>query len=242
MERPSKLRTSGLKGHLKVINWIGVVAGVLMLTLPFMGPWWRAEVGTDAMNLAFSPFHYSADFLGLPITSTLVGYFILAAQLTVVIGGALLLTGSLMTDRWWGKKLMRFGAMKVFWMMIMFLVVMLLGAFAMNEFLPNMMSDMAEGGSVQVNVPYIAGSTTSTIQMEGATITAPITASLTGVFWVAVLTASLGLGARIYHGRLMKKLGVSTEPKPKPKEKPKSKAEEKPKAKSETKVEAKTKK
>lgn len=204
MERPPKFQSSGLKAHLKVINWFGVVAGVLMLVLPFMGAWWHATVGTEAMELAISPFSYDANLLGQSLTSPLVGYMLLAAKLMILIGGALMLAGSLMPTKWWGKCLMRFGAMKVLWMVIGLIVMLVLGAVFVNNFLPSMISGSMEGGTVQLSVPYITGTATSTIQMEGGTITAPITIGLTGVFWVAVLTAALGVAARIYHRRLVK--------------------------------------
>ncbi|GAG54537.1 unnamed protein product [marine sediment metagenome] len=64
---------------------------------------------------------------------------------------------------------------------------------------------VGEDMAMQLNVPYVTGTTASTIQMgDAATITAPITASLTEIFWVAILVAALGIAARIYHRRLVK--------------------------------------
>ncbi|MDI6643320.1 MAG: hypothetical protein QMD95_04660, partial [Candidatus Hodarchaeaceae archaeon] len=60
------------------------------------------------------------------------------------------------------------------------------------------------GGAIQtnINIPYIAGTATSTISLGGnVSITAPVTLSLTGVFWIAVAVAVLGIVARIYHRR-----------------------------------------
>ncbi|MBA7501747.1 hypothetical protein ES706_00321 [subsurface metagenome] len=187
------------------MNWFGLVAGALMLLLPFLGPWWRATVGTGAMDVALSPFDYSISLLGQSISSTLVGYFLLAAKLSVIIGGGLMIAGSVGAKRWWGRRLVRFGAMKVFWMVIGLIALLLLGAFFLESILPNLMSGMVEGGTMQFNVPYVEGVATSTIQMgDAATITAPITASLTEIFWVAILVAALGIAARIYHRRLVK--------------------------------------
>ena len=186
------------------MNWFGLVAGTLMLLLPFLGPWWSATVGTGAIDLAMSPFDYRISLLEQPITSTLIGYFLLAAKLSVMIGGALMIAGSVGPKRWWGRRLVRFGAMRVFWMIIGLIGFLLVGALVMNIILPGLMSGMLEGGSMQINVPYVEGATTSTIQVDAVTITAPITASLTEIFWVAVLVAALGVAARIYHRRFMK--------------------------------------
>ncbi len=198
-------KTSRPKRRLPSMNWFGLVAGVLMLLLPFLGPWWRATVGTGAMDVALSPFDYSISLLGQPISSTLVGYFLLAAKLSVIIGGVLMIAGSVGAKRWWGRRLVRFGAMKVFWMVIGLIALLLLGAFFLESILPNLISGMVEGGTMQFNVPYVEGAAISTIQIgDAATITAPITASLTEIFWVAILVAALGIAARIYHRRLVK--------------------------------------
>jgi len=41
---------------LKLINWLGLITGILMILLPFTGPWWTAEVGEGAAEMALSPF------------------------------------------------------------------------------------------------------------------------------------------------------------------------------------------
>ena len=200
------------KTRLPPMNWFGLVAGVLMLVLPFLGPWWRAEVGTGAAEVALSPFDYSISLLGQPISSTLVEYFLLATKLSVIIGGTLMIAGSVGAKRWWSKRLARFGAMKVFWMLIGLILLLVLGAFFFNALLPSLLAGIARGtgpmpegaGAIQLNVPYISGTTTSTIQMGPATLSAPITASLTDVFWVAVVVAALGIAARVYHRRFVK--------------------------------------
>ena len=191
--------------RLPLMNWFGLVAGALMLLLPFLGPWWSATVGNGAMDLALSPFDYRISLLEQPITSTLIGYFLLAAKLSVMIGGALMIAGSVGPKRWWGRRLVRFGAMRVFWMIVGLIALLLVGALFMNSILPSLMSGMLEGGSMQINLPYVEGATTSSIQVgDAATVTAPITASLTDIFWVAVLVAALGVAARIYHRRFVK--------------------------------------
>ncbi len=194
------------KTRLPPVNWFGLVAGALMLVLPFLGPWWSATVGTGAMDLALSPFDYRISLLEQPISSTLVGYFLLAAKLSVIIGGALMIAGSLGAKRWWGRRLVRFGAMKVFWMVIGLIALLLVGAFFLNSILPSLLGGMVEEEvAMQLNVPYVTGATASTIQMgDAATVTTPITASLTNIFWVAVVTAALGVAARIYHRRFVK--------------------------------------
>lgn len=199
------------------VNWFGLVAGALMIILPFLGPWWNASVGTGAMELAMSPFDYRISLLEQPISSTLVGYFLLAAKISIIIGGSLMILGSVGAKRWWGRRLVRFGAMRVFWMVIGLMALLLVGAFLMNSVLPSLLGQMGgEGVEMQLNVPYVTGTTTSTIQMgDAGTLTAPITTSLTGIFWVAVVVAALGFAARIYHRRFVTPEKVVKPEKPK---------------------------
>jgi MFS family permease len=209
-------KTSRPKRRLAPVNWFGLVAGALMLILPFLGPWWQATVGTGAMEVALSPFDYSISLLGQPIWSALVGYFLLAAKLSVIIGGVLMIAGSIGAKRWWGRQLVRFGAMKVCWMLVGLIVLLVLGALFLNSILPGMLSGMAGeagGATMQINVPYISGSAMSTIQIgTTATITAPITASLTSIFWVAVVVAALCVAARVYHRRYVKPKKLMVKP------------------------------
>ena len=179
--------------YLRTVNWFGLAAGAMMLVLPFMGAWWYAEVGDSAMRLELSPFHYSVEILEQPLTSSLVGYFLLGVKLSVLIGGLLLSVGSLATNRWWGEKLMRFGATKVLWMVVSFIITLVLGALLLNHVLPAFMSGMLRGGEMSLNVPYVVGASASTVQVENATLSAPLTLSFTETFWIAVFTAILGL-------------------------------------------------
>jgi hypothetical protein len=183
---------------LKRINWIGVIAGILMIALPFAGPWWRVTVGTGALEAATSPFGVNITALGQPVESTLTRYICLGVSLLVIIAGLFLLLASLLPDRWWSKRLMRFGSTRVLWMVILFLVLITLMALVANKLLVGMVPEL-EGFSV----PYISGSTTSTLHVNDVTVTLPITLSLAWPFAMAILTAILALAARIYHRRFV---------------------------------------
>lgn len=190
------------------VNWFGVIAGVLMLALPLMGPWWYAAAGTGAMEIALSPFDVNISLLDQPLQSSLVGIFLLAVKISFIIAGTFMIAGSLFPEQWWSRRLVRFGVMKPFWSIVSLLIPLVVGALAFNFILPGALAGMmggATGGArvtMQLSMPYISGTTTSMIQIGStSTLTAPITASLTGVFWVAVVVAVLGVIARIYHRR-----------------------------------------
>ncbi len=187
------------------INWIGLIAGILMILLTFQGAWWKAVLGEGVLKVALSPFHYDITLIGQSLTSPLVSYLILAAKISVIIGGGFLLLGSVGAKRWWGKKLVNWGAMKVFWMVLFLIIVLIIGAFLTNNYLASLLSGMIGAGTIQVELPYLIGTGHATIQAEGAiTVSGPINVVLTRSFWMAVLTAGLGLGAKIYHKKMTK--------------------------------------
>jgi MFS family permease len=192
------------------MNWFGLITGILILLLPFLGPWWIGRVGTGAMEVALSPFDVNMSLAGQPFQSSLVSLYLLAAKITFVIAGIFMILASLLPKRWWSKRLFRFGVMKPFWSVVSLLIVLVVGALIFNYALPGLLSGVSSGAGagnavVQINMPYISGTAVSTIQIgSNATITAPITFSLTGIFWLAVATAILGIIARIYHRRLVR--------------------------------------
>ena len=175
------------------MNWFGIVAGISMLILPFLGPWWRITVGTELVDLAVSPFDYNLVMLGEPTSVPLIWYVLLGAKLTLVSAGILTLVGSLLPGRWWSGRLMRFGAMKVMWAVVWFIAPILLLIFVANTFLT--------GWTKGLTLPYLVGSTTSTVQVAGATVTVPMSAALSNIFFVAICVAALGIAPRIYHRR-----------------------------------------
>lgn len=193
---------------LKGMNWFGLVTGILLLVLPFLGPWWSATAGTGAMTIAFSPFDMYTSFLGQTLQSSLVGIFLLATKISFILAGVFMIIGSISPGSWWGKHLVGYGMMKTFWSVISLVVMVAIGAFAFNNVLPGIITGAAGGAgnvTAQLNVPYVSGSAVSTIQVQGGalTVTVPITASLTGTFWAAVGIAAMGVVTRIYQRKLV---------------------------------------
>ncbi|MEW6222679.1 MAG: hypothetical protein AB1476_05175 [Candidatus Hadarchaeota archaeon] len=263
-----------------MFNWFGIAAGIMMLALPFMGPWWTGTVGTGALSVGLSPFDLQASLGSTPLQSPLVGFFLLATKITFLIGGTFLILSSIFPKSWWSRSLMGFGVMKPFSSAVFFLLPLIIGALAANILLPSILPSLWGGaGGFQINslilpivfivvfivsiyalytlvsrliskisreteksqlkgnivytvifvsmivaavvtynnipppsstqvslsLPYVSGTATSTIQIGNtATITAPVTLALTGVFWIAVVAAALGVVTRIYHGRFIR--------------------------------------
>lgn len=206
-------QNEGFTSQLSLINWLGLTCGVLMLILPFLGAWWRFMVGTGVLKFSLSPFYYSFTALGEPISSQLIDYVILAGKLTAIIGGIFMIIGSLASSRWWGRKLLKWGSLKILWMLISLIAVILIGTLFMNEFLPSLISQAA-GGEVplELNLPYLLGSGQAEVQFsEDVKLIAPMTMEFTSSFWLVIVTVGLGIGARIYNGRISEKVRPSSD-------------------------------
>ncbi|MHC1623259.1 MAG: hypothetical protein ACXQTR_01555 [Candidatus Methanospirareceae archaeon] len=70
------------------VNWPGIIAGLLIIVLPFLGRWWRFTLGTDALVMAISPFGIDVSIFGEPaIISPLVWWLVVAfvAALLIII-------------------------------------------------------------------------------------------------------------------------------------------------------------
>lgn len=209
-EGSSPLKEKESSGFIYSVNWVGVVAGVLMLLIPFMGAWWKVVVGSGAMKIAISPFHYDIVLAGQSLSSSLVSYFILAAKLSVLIGGVFMIVGSFTPTKWWGRKLVDWGSKKVLWMLVLLIAFVLLGTIFTNKFLSSLLSNIIEGDvALTFSLPYLIGSGSATISaQETVKVNAPVTMEFTSSFWLAVATAVTGYGAKIYHGKLLDRLGV----------------------------------
>ncbi len=185
-------------GALKV-NPAGLAAGALMLLLPFLGPWWRASLG-EMVEVQLSPFTYRVSILGESLSSRLADYLLFGVRLSVVLGGALLLAGSLFPNRWWSRRLVRFGAMKVLWLVVSLVCLLVLAAAVLNRVVPSMLGE--KSANIHFSIPYLSGSSAVEISAEGMEARAPMDLSFTWIFWLAVAVGALGVIARVVAGRM----------------------------------------
>jgi len=147
------MKMTNLHKLVRKINWFGVIAGILMIVLPFAGMWWRFTVGTGAIDLSTSPFGITTTALGQTFESTLARYIFLGATISIIIAGLFMFFASLLPEQWWSARLMNFGATRVFWMVISLVMSPLIGAYIVNKILP--------GG--QTLTIYIVGATISIV-------------------------------------------------------------------------------
>jgi len=192
------------------INWLGVVAGALTLTLPFMGTWWRLTLGMDAVTMLMSPFGVEMSFFGEEtIISPLFWWFCLGLKLGVVYLGVLLLLGSVLSisDRRAAiaEHLVRFSARKLLWLVVAFVAALVIVITLVNqssEIFGSLIGDIPF--QLQSDLPYLSGEGGITGGSEDRSmyLSIPIFMELTRAFAMAVLAAALGIASRIYPKRL----------------------------------------
>ena len=200
---------------LKQLNWFGLATGIFMIGFGILAPaWWNVNLGGEAVTVEYSPFDMSMSAFGVPMTSTLISFLCLGARVMITVAGGLVILGSVFTQKWWSEKLVKFGSLKLLWMVVMLIIFATVIPLVIEMFA----SQMTMGADTQLDLPILAGSSTVTARMDNVTLSAPITMTLTNAFFFAVIASALGIVTRIYHKKLVppKKKSVQGETKSKP--------------------------
>lgn len=139
------------------VNWPGLIAGLLIIVLPFLGRWWRFTLGTDALVMAISPFGIDVSIFGEPaIISPLAWWLVLGLKLGVVYLGVLLFIGSMLSvserHAAISELFVHFSARKLLWLVVAFVAVLLIIIVLVNQ-LPGML-----GVPLDLQLPYLMGS------------------------------------------------------------------------------------
>ena len=186
------------EGGLYRLNYPGLVAGIALVILPFLGAWWVFSFGTDAVVIALSPFNVLVESFGNEISSPLLASLNIALKLVIIYYGGLLVAGSLLRTREDRRSisdiLVRVSARKFLWLVLLFVVSVALSDFIINP-------AFALPG-VHAQVPYFAGETLVSLQVGGVSMTVPVIQGFTGFFALAVLVALIALVASYYQGHV----------------------------------------
>ncbi len=190
---------------LKMINWPGIAAGILMILLPFTGAWWKVAAGSELFSVSLSPFHYEFMVMGEAMEVPVLNYLIIALQVLVVFGGIMLVLGSLFVNREESEKLIGYGSGKIIWPTVMFFIILLFGAFFVNNYLTGFMpveemEEVDNGAEFDFKVPYLVGTTTSGMQIGNMEASIPVTKSFQSPVLLGILAMSLALVSRRFHG------------------------------------------
>jgi len=193
------------------INWIGVIAGVLTIALPFLGKWWQLTLGTGVVFMEISPFGTDIiifeESVSGAIGSPLLWWFLLGIKLVIVYLGVVLLAGSVLSisDRHVAiaEQFIHFSARKLLWLVVAFVAILFLFIVIVNH-APGI-HDSSIGNApflLQTDLPYLIGEGEVSSVLEVMRFTCPIRMEFTKAFGIAVLAAALGVATRIYQKRL----------------------------------------
>lgn len=179
------------------INIPGVLGGLLIFTLPFMGAWWQVRFGTTAFALDLSPFAVATSQYGTPIASPVLSVVSLAFMILILYFGALLVAGAVLranpqyhTLSDW---LVRWSARKPVYLIIFFVLSLVVTSLAMDY-------TLGQSG-IAIDLPILIGEATGTISVSGLAVRIPATMVLTMAFWYAVVVAIVAALAEPYQFR-----------------------------------------
>ncbi len=192
-------------GTIRRLNYPGLLAGIALVILPFLGAWWTFSLGTDALVIALSPFDVLVTSFGKEITSPLIVSLNLALKVVMIYYGGLLIAGSLLRAKEERRSLsdilVKVSARKFLWLVILFVVSVAIVDFAINEAFSRM--------EVPARISYLFGNTAFVLQVGPAAVKVPVTQGFTMIFGVAILVALIALAASSYQDR-----GTSREVRP----------------------------
>jgi hypothetical protein len=182
------------------LNFPGILAAIATIILPFSGIWWQLRIG-EAITIAFSPFESEITVFGNEITTPLVYWIMTSFKVLILLAGILMLLASLQPDKWWSAHFMRFGSFKVLGLVVLFLVFILAMKYGSSILLEK--SDFP----VEFEIP-LSGTTNIEVQNSGFTMKFQLSTSFENAFGFAILTALLGVVARVYQRRLLSEVEV----------------------------------
>jgi hypothetical protein len=168
-------------------GWIKVLAlitGIAVMTIPFTGSWWILKFA-EVLIFEFSPFDMRLEFLGESVEIPAIQYALLSFKILIVISGIFIVIGAL-TNKWWSRHLLRFGAGKPAWFVLGILITVVL-FIPLNSYLQNM--------DIPFQLP-IYGEKTVSFQQENIRVSFKIVSKFTESFIYALIVSILGLYVR----------------------------------------------
>jgi hypothetical protein len=182
----------------RFINWLGVVAGVVVLLAVAVSvyvPWWQLVIGENLFTINASPLYTDFGLLGADFTIPLLWALNITCILFFLVSGIIMLVYSFIPTKPYAKDLIGFSYRKPFWFVVSFIislvVLVLVGGF-MGVAVPLM-------GTAEVSMPQFLA------ENLGADLSVNVAATFLASFWIALAGAVLCVAARVYHRSLTKK-------------------------------------
>ena len=177
------------------INWFGLAGGIatiLLIAVSMFVPWWQLTVGDSIVAAGVSPIYTNFSLIGNSFTVPLLFAINLSCILLSLAGGIVMLIYSLRPTRPYAKSLLGFSYKTP----LLFVVVFVIGLIALTSIIQAMFSfNVPLLGTTEVNLPSNA--------TEGMNVSVLLSAGFVWPFYLAIASAVLCLGARLYHKRIL---------------------------------------
>jgi len=186
----------------RVVNWYGFAAGILtfiVLAISLLIPWWQLTVGDNLIKVNASPVNTNFGLFGTSFTLPILWALNIVSILTFSTSGFIMLFYSLNPTKPYARKLLGFSYKKPLYSLV--------------TFLSSLLIITSTASLLNVDVPLLGSSIMSlpaSIAM-GVSINAAVSGEFQLPFWLAIITATLCIIARLQHGQLEKKLRSDSE-------------------------------
>ncbi|MGZ4850855.1 MAG: hypothetical protein ACXV2C_05695 [Candidatus Bathyarchaeia archaeon] len=178
------------------MNWFGLAGGiatVLLVAVSLFVPWWQLTVGSSSIVAAnVSPIYTNFDLIGNTFTVPLMLAVNLSCILLALAGGIVMLIYSVKPMKPYAKRLLGFSYRTPLY----FIVVFIIGLIALTLIIQALFGfNVPLFGSAEVQLPSSA--------TQGVNVSVLMSAGFLWPFYLAVTSAVLCIGARLYHKRVL---------------------------------------
>ncbi|EHQ35452.1 hypothetical protein [Methanoplanus limicola] len=175
-------------------NYPGIIAGILMIILPFTGAWWQLTFGEDALYIAASPFTLTVYSFGDAIISPLITSLTMALTGITILFGIILILGSVFANMPEKKNiseiLVNSGSLKAVFVVLVFFVAVITAGIIFSQYF----SLYGFSGSF----PVLSGYSDMIMNSGGFSVIIPVKSELSPALIFAVIAAAAGLASRFY--------------------------------------------
>jgi len=174
------------------INWPGLFCGLslmslLLLSIAYKVPWWQLNIADGLGHVSVSPLDVDINLMGASIDVPLIWYLNVGSKLALLLVAAAFLFYSVNMDTQHSRRLLDVIYKKPVYMVASLVIIGIVNRFIVGAFLP-------------FSLP-IVGTSTVALSSNSVTLSIPVTASFTWVFWLALAGALLSILTRLYHNR-----------------------------------------
>jgi hypothetical protein len=190
------------------MNWFGLAAGVLMLVvvaLSIFTPWWKLQIGSGSgfVTVNANPFYTNFSVLSLYFVIPILFAINIASIALFIASGVIFIIYSVKPTESYSKHLLSYGWKRPLYTVIGFMVVIVVTLYVVPIII-NMVA-----GSSMVPSPMVPLMGSSVLQLStsmfGSSIQigVPVITTFEYTFYLGVVSAVLGIVARVYHGRIV---------------------------------------